>query len=91
MNITHLTLINSMFLNRMKWEILDNLIYLDIESNTMKPVSNETGLKISSLNKNIRYIRIAGAIGLNTDDISSDHAIGFPRLETFKIRSFFLG
>ena len=77
-NLTHLTLVDcSNFLQSIRWETLENLIHLDIY---LENYDDDTGLKLSSLNKNIRYLRISGVVQMNTAGISFYGAIGFPEL-----------
>ena len=80
-NLTHLTLVDcSNFLQSIRWETLENLIHLDIY---LENYDDDTGLKISNLNKNIRYLRISGVVQMNTAGVSFDGgigAIGFPEL-----------
>ena len=49
-----------------KHEMLQNLVHLDISTFGFGRRDHNAGLKISSLNENLRYLRLSGLYQLNT-------------------------
>ena len=46
--------------------MLQNLVHLDIELEKDYHFEHRAGLQISSLNKNLKYLRLSGPVKLNT-------------------------
>ena len=66
-SITHLTIRNHHgLLPSIKHEMLQNLVHLDIGLKMQNPLEENAGLRISGLNKNLRYLRVSGPVQLNT-------------------------
>ena len=68
-SITHLTIHNTSdygLLPSIKHEMLQSLVYLDIDIGKKNRLNENAGLRISSLNKNLKYFRLSGAVQLNT-------------------------